>query len=149
MRRKIASQDGAAMVEFAILFIPLMIITFGIIEFGIAVYDNQVITNASREGAKAGIAATVPRLPLNGTPSITSVVTDYCSNNLIAYGSDGNLTIRAVVIDDDKNIRSIDTARWNDNLIVTVQYNYSYPVISKLIPELTKNLEAVTSMKYQ
>ena len=58
MRIKFASQKGAAMVEFALILIPLlMLITFGIIEFGMFMYNQQVLTNASREGARAGIVA--------------------------------------------------------------------------------------------
>jgi Flp pilus assembly protein TadG len=33
---------------------------FGIIEFGIILYDKAMITNASREGARAGIVYSEP-----------------------------------------------------------------------------------------
>ena len=67
MRIKFASQKGAAMVEFALILIPLLLITFGIIEFGMFMYNQQVLTNASREGARAGIVASIPRLPRHGS----------------------------------------------------------------------------------
>ena len=41
--------------EFAIVMPLLFVILFGIIEFGILLYDKAMITNASREGARAGI----------------------------------------------------------------------------------------------
>ena len=49
------SKKGAAMVELAIILPVLLVILFGIMEFGFILYDKAVITNASREGARAGI----------------------------------------------------------------------------------------------
>jgi hypothetical protein len=141
MRRKIASQDGAAMVEFALLLIPLMIITFGIIEVGLLVYNSQVISNASREGTRAGIIATDPRLPLSGTTSITSVVTDYCYNHLFPF--------------DPQNLPRVTSpnhslhAAFDSTLTVEVNYTYSFLVLSNFIPGIKHNLQAITSMKYE
>jgi hypothetical protein len=47
---------GAAVVEFALLFLLLMIIVFGIIEFGFIWLQSDYIANAAREGAR--VAAT-------------------------------------------------------------------------------------------
>ena len=58
MRIKFGSQKGAAMVEFALILIPLIILTFGLIEFGLLMYNQQVLTNAAREGARYGIVMT-------------------------------------------------------------------------------------------
>ena len=66
MRSKSSSQKGASAVEFALVLPLLMLITFGIIEFGMLMYNKQVITNASREGARAGIVASSPRVPATG-----------------------------------------------------------------------------------
>ena len=52
----IKSENGASAVEFALVLPLLLFITFGIIEFSILLYNKAVITNASREGARAGIA---------------------------------------------------------------------------------------------
>lgn len=43
------------MVEFAIVLPLFMVLTFGIIEFGIIMYNKALITNASREGARFGV----------------------------------------------------------------------------------------------
>ena len=43
------------MVELAIILPILLIVLFGLIEFGFILYDKAVITNASREGARQGI----------------------------------------------------------------------------------------------
>ena len=55
MRSKFSSQKGASAVEFALVLPLLMLILFGIIEFGLLMYNKAMITNASREGARRGI----------------------------------------------------------------------------------------------
>jgi len=49
------NDHGGALVEFAIVLPLLLMIAGGIIEFGVMFYNKQVITNACREGARAGI----------------------------------------------------------------------------------------------
>jgi Flp pilus assembly protein TadG len=53
--RKINNQNGAAMVEFAIVLPLLLILVFGIIEFSVMFYDKAMLTNATREGTRAAI----------------------------------------------------------------------------------------------
>ena len=52
---QLIGQKGVAAVEFAIVLPFLVLLVFGTIEFGLMFYNKQVITNASREGARAGI----------------------------------------------------------------------------------------------
>ena len=49
------NERGASAVEFALLLPVLMLILFGIIEFGMVMYSREVLTNAISEGARAGI----------------------------------------------------------------------------------------------
>ena len=58
-------KTGVAVIEFAIILPLLLVIIFGIIEFGLVLFNKQVITNASREGARAGIVARNPRMNPN------------------------------------------------------------------------------------
>lgn len=61
-RRFIKSdQRGAALVEAAIVFIPLCIIVFGIIEYGFIFKDSLTLSSATRAGARAGSAQ--PKIP--------------------------------------------------------------------------------------
>lgn len=46
--------EGSAVVEFALLLIPLVLLIGGVVDFGDAYYIKQVIANASREGARYG-----------------------------------------------------------------------------------------------
>jgi len=104
--KKINNQNGSALVEFAIVLPLLLILVFGVIEFGVMFYDKAVITNASREGARAGITGL-------GDPEIKQIVLNYCNVNLINL--DGN-----DAFDPDKIIISSD----GSDLIVRLEYRY-------------------------
>jgi hypothetical protein len=49
------NRRGAAAVEFAVVAPVFFLLVFGMIEFGRMVMVQQVITNASREGARVGV----------------------------------------------------------------------------------------------
>lgn len=49
---KLRGEKGQAMVEFALVIIPLFIIIGGIIDFGWIFYHKVMINNAAREGAR-------------------------------------------------------------------------------------------------
>ncbi len=84
------SQRGTATVEFGLLLPVLILIVSGIIEFGVALYDKAVITNASREGARAGI---VLRVPAVSPAEITTRVTNYTGNTLLTLGAPSVVTV--------------------------------------------------------
>lgn len=48
------------MVEFALAAMALLLITFGTIDFGRAVYEYNVIANSAREGARVAIIQANP-----------------------------------------------------------------------------------------
>lgn len=49
------NRRGAAAVEFAVIAPLFFVLVFGMIEFGRMIMVQQVITNASREGARMGV----------------------------------------------------------------------------------------------
>jgi len=137
----IRGQRGAAAVEFAILLPVLVLLLFGTIEFGLLLFNKQVITNASREGARAGIVSKTPRLPFStGDPtkdSITKIVGDYCLGNLVTFGAP-NVPIVTC---------SSTGQEFGDDLTVTVSYNYGFLVLGNLgFGDIA--LQARTVMKY-
>ncbi len=75
MIMKIRSDHGASAVEFALVLPVLMLLTFGIIEFGVLLFDKAVITNASREGARMGIVF-VADLDGDGIPDRKDEIND-------------------------------------------------------------------------
>jgi Flp pilus assembly protein TadG len=70
------NRQGAAAVEFAIVAPLFFLMVFGMIEFGRAVMVQQVLTNASREGARVAVLD-------SQTPTasqVASTVTTYLQN---------------------------------------------------------------------
>lgn len=136
--KKFKDQKGVAAVEFAIILPVLILLIFGIIEFSLLLYDKQVITNASREGARAGIVWKEDRIP---DGEIMDIVDNYCSNYLITFGA---TTPPATTV-----ARTGLSA--GDNLTVTVTYDYDFLVIPNFIASLAggKTLSAVTIMRME
>ena len=89
-RRRPLDEMGVATVEFGFILPMLILIVSGIIEFGLALYDKAVITNASREGARAGIVLRVPAV----TPAeITARVKSYTGSALLGLGAPDTVTV--------------------------------------------------------
>ena len=66
-------QRGAAVVEFALILPILLILLVGTIDASLALYDKAVITNASREGARATYSQLAPETPAStGAPAPSS-----------------------------------------------------------------------------
>lgn len=72
MRR--LNERGAVAAEFAFLLPVLLMILFGIIEFGMIMYSREVVTNAVREGARAGIVQGPPKRTVG---EITTIANNY------------------------------------------------------------------------
>lgn len=68
------NRRGAAVVEFAVVAPVFVMLVFGMIEYGRMVMVQQLLTNASREGARMGV--------LDGatTASVQTAVTTYLTN---------------------------------------------------------------------
>jgi len=118
------------------LVLPLLLLlVFGIAEFGIALYRQEVLTNASREGARAGIVLSTPPVT---TAQIQSVVTNYLTN---AGWNAALATVTATGAG----------GAFGTNVTVTVTFNTSFSILSGLVPGLpaTKTLRAQTIMRHE
>ena len=144
-KRIIKDQKGGALIEFAIILPLLVILVIGIIEFGLLCYNKQVIANASREGARAGI---VQRTDDDGNTLLSNaevgtliegIVQSYCSQRLITFGSNNPPT---VVSNGMNGVFQQDLS-----VQVTYIYNFLVPVLFQL--GTTKTLNAETVMKME
>lgn len=129
------NQEGAALVEFAFVLPMLLLILFGIIEFSILLYDKAVITNASREAARAGIVYTMLRPDpddsstyddrvATNTEDIIDVGTNYCKDYLITFaGGGGSLKV----------VPSSPCENSDDDLIVNVSYGYDFLIFPDIL----------------
>jgi len=82
MRRK--NEKGAQAVEFALVLPFLLIIIFMVIDFAFLVYNQAVITNASREAARVG--SVLSATPWS-TTSVAGVACTYVAGALISMKS--------------------------------------------------------------
>ncbi len=138
------NQKGAAAVEFAIVIFLLLTLIFGMLEFSLAMFNRQVITNAAREGARAGIVSRLVRL---SNDDIEAIVDNYATNHLITFGSSEDpLTITIKDVNDtpsagfDPNTERCVVFEFEDasgvihpcDLEVTVDYTYEFLFLSIL-----------------
>ena len=147
----IKDQKGAAVVEFAIILPLLLVLLFGIVEFGFLLYNKAMITNAAREGARAGIVFDVTR-PTQA--EIQTIVDNYAAAHLINFDPSQTISTNAKHLESNGPPDGL-TIPSGDSLEVTVQYNYDFlvfPNLAKLFGGSfanIQNLRAVTVMRYE
>jgi Flp pilus assembly protein TadG len=115
-------ERGGAAVEFAIVFPLLLVLLFGIIEFSLILYDKAMITNASREGARAGIVAQLVRMT---EPEIKAIVDKYSKDHLISFGGGGSP-------ETEVSWAAGYPPKFGDELTVRVTYPYEFLVFPNL-----------------
>ncbi len=115
----IKNEKSVAAVELALILPILLIILFSIVELSTLLYDKAVITNASREAARAGI--------VNSSISdatIQSYAQSYCRDRLVTFR---NPNIPSVVVS-----RPSGSDPGNP-LIVTVNYQFNGLVLGVML----------------
>ena len=143
--KKLIDQKGTAAVEFAIVLPLLMVIVFGIIEFSLLLYDKQIITNASREGARLGIVAPSGSPAVRKTDTeIITVVQNYANGHLVSFSGVSTVAFPPSTI-------THPSQNFGDPLTVTVQYTYQFLVLPRFITTLAglETLTATTVMYYE
>jgi len=135
IRTNRATQHGVAAVEFALVLPILLVVVFGIVEFGVAFYDKAVITNASREGARAGVVLKSPKAT---SADIQNVVLNYTSSHLLTFGTQRTPTVTTTG----------QGGTFGTPLTVTVSYPYTGLALGQLAAALSGQitLSAVTVM---
>jgi Flp pilus assembly protein TadG len=117
-RGKIRGDKGASAVELALLLPLLVLLIFGMLEFGLLMYNQQVLTNASREGARAGIVR-------NATDAqIRTTVSTYCANRMVTFGAQ-NLPVTHIT-------KEGAGTQFQDDITVRVTFNYQFLVLANL-----------------
>jgi Flp pilus assembly protein TadG len=135
IREKLRNQRGGSAVEFAIILFVLLLIVFGIIEFGLIFYNKQVITNASREGARFGIVSRVPRYTDN---EVAQVIYDYCQGRLYPQNSTTPPTV---------TVSAPSGTGFGSDLEVSVSWPYDFIFLPDFL--MGQPLFAKTVMKYE
>ena len=140
-RRFLRSTEGSAAVEFAIILNLLFLMIMGMMEFGMAFSMRQVIINASREGARYGIAYKVDTQGIRVPPT---QLTPSIRNFILSTSGDG-LGLTNILPANANPAVTVDgtgaaTGQTGSTLRVTVTCQYPFWVMDKLLPVLGSNL---------
>ncbi len=116
-RRK--NDRGAAMIEMALTLPLLLLLSVGVFEFGRAFQTWQVLTNATREGARVAV------LPGTSDDAVSTRVQEYLAAGQLPSASFSSILItRDVVI----SIGGTDTSASK----VTVNYPFEFMVLQPI-----------------
>jgi len=80
-------ESGQAFIEFAFVAMMLVVMLFGLIDFGRFVYERQILVNLSREGAN---------LVLRNTPVTNAAAAVMISSSPLKMGTQGRLIMSTV-----------------------------------------------------
>lgn len=140
------NEKGTSIVELAIILPLLIILIFGMVEFSVLFYDKAVITNASREGARAAIVfradpATGNYIPLS-LSNIQGVVNTYVSTYLVGFPR------TTATVPTYTACPSTPTLGVDDFVVVTVSYDYNFLLLPNFLNFLYSpfTLTATTTM---
>jgi len=104
------NEQGVAAAEFALVLPVLLLLLFGTIEFGMMMYGREIVTNAAREGARAGIVQGPPK---RTGGQITTIANNYLTGTGVSQA--------------DVTFTSAGVGLTNPNsLTVTAQYRYNF-----------------------
>src|SRR5262245_45245910 len=106
----VKKRDGQNLVEFAIVVVLLLALVLGIIEFGRVWMTFQVVTNASREGARVAALPT----GFSTTADVTTKVNDYMT---AAQLNPSLATISIVNVDGPTGTDAVVTVQYNADLM--------------------------------
>ena len=130
-------ETGSIAVEMALLVPFLVVLALGVIEISVLMHNKAVITNASRDGARYGVAA------IGGPYSDDEIrlwVNAYVSNRLISFAPATPTT----------TITRAGVAQGSP-LKVEVSYPYSFLAFPNFVPGLGSSLTlgAETTMRME
>ena len=135
------NKDGVAGLEFAIVGPLLILLAIGSIEFGLLFYNKQVITNACREGARAGIVRVLAGFS-DDDVALRVIVKNYCKDRLIDFVGNTSLTDADILL-------SSRTATFGSDFSVKVTYTYKFLVPALFGLGTTTSISALSLMKME
>ena len=117
-RRK-RGQEGQALVETTFMILAVLLLLMGIIEFGFLFFAYVRVSNATREGARAG---SLWLMTTGGTDSLTERVQTAVQAEFAAIENDDVVIVTENMADPQAG----------DTITVTTTYNYPLPIVSAL-----------------
>ena len=137
LRKRVRSERGAELIEFALTLPLLLLLVLGIIEFGFLFQEYEVVTNSAREGAR--LAALIPSAGYT-TDEAKARVTDY----LTAGGLDLAKAVPApTVVQSQVQLGGIIPAKCVSAYTVTVTYQHPVPFVSGIMTYFGGNIAQI------
>ena len=136
-QRRAYSDRGAVAVEMALLLPFLCLFLLGVMELSLVIHNKAVITNASREGARYGIAAI-------GGPYTDAAISEWVSN----YAKD-----RMISFSPATTVTTITRGGSTPGSVLRVRVDYPYRFLA--LPNLSDGfgsaltLSANTTMRME
>jgi Flp pilus assembly protein TadG len=124
---RLGRERGQAMVEFSLVIVPVLLICFAILQFGLLLHDYVTLTHAADVGART---ASVSRDQPNGV--------QLARNAVIASASDLNAGQLSV---------SVTPQPWSAGSQITVGATYPYSIDILGIVVTSGNLSAQTTAR--
>jgi Flp pilus assembly protein TadG len=139
------NEKGATAVEFAIVLPLLLLVVFGVIEWGLYMYNSQVITNAAREGARHGVLMRMaPRDITAENNAICARVVAFAGSRLVTFGT-GELTCvpEDNITRGDPDDPPSNPLAFGTDLRVQISFDYDFLFLS--LPPLSLGPLPITS----
>jgi len=133
--RRRRDQRGAALVEFAIAAVVLLVLLFGIIEYGYVLSFKQSLTQAAAEGARVGAVGSDATAILKAVNTAAGAFHQTCNT--------GGLTCK-----NGAGATTLSPTTCGSNSCITVEVSYdwkNYPLLPKfpglglLLPDTLKS----------
>ena len=138
----VRNSRGVSIIEFTLILPFLLVLLFGIIEMSLLMYNQVMITNASREGARFGILFNT-----DGTGTYTPMTTAEISNQVNTFLAD-----RLISFAPTSATTNVTPAGGRGQpLTVEVQYDYTVLILPGFAESLAGDitLSAETTMRME
>lgn len=146
---------GASIVEFAIILPLFFALVFGIIEFGILMFNKAMLTNASRNAARLATLYKFPhktvdeveggtlKVILEDDTEITigNWIEQYCNNHLFSL-VEGSSCSATITVSNNAG-GSVDIVDSGEEIAVEITYPFKFLLLSYIFDDYTLKARSV------
>ena len=139
--RRSSDDEGAVLIEFALVIGLFFMLVFGMVDFGLAINTKTQLTNAGREGARLGTVL-VPLDSVKIEDRVREVATELDQPTLVV----------TVTCEDSSDLLVLcGAATAGDSVVVTLDYKYSLitPLPGFIDTDNKIDLKSVTEMRIE
>jgi Flp pilus assembly protein TadG len=147
--RASASTRGNTLTEFAFILPLLVMVIFGLIDFGRALYTYHFISDAAREASRwASVRGNQCDRGLTGCPAGQGEVQDYVAG-IVPPGIDPSpqaLSVTAAWVAPPGKVGTCNVFPNNPGCAVQVQVTYNFKFILPFLPNSTYSMRSTSEM---